>query len=200
MTFVTPVLKVLGALLTYPDDVLQGSIPDFRQIVEASAIPGSTKARLRAFLDYLQATDLWDLQESYVALFDTGRATSLYLFEHVHGESRDRGQAMVDLRAEYEAVNLQLSPEELPDYIPAFLEFCSVTSQETAAEFLIDCADILRVIATRLVERQSLYAAVFEAVVSFAGNQRKSKLPDVLPEESLDEQWAEQPAFSQGVC
>ncbi|NNM53737.1 MAG: nitrate reductase molybdenum cofactor assembly chaperone [Spirochaetales bacterium] len=200
MTFVTPVLKVLGALLTYPDEVLQESVPEFRQLVDASAIPSSTKARVCALLDYLQTTNLWDLQESYVALFDTGRATSLHLFEHVHGESRDRGQAMVDLRGEYEAVGLQLLPEELPDYIPAFLEFCSVTTQESATEFLTDCSEILRVLDTRLQERQSLYAAVFEAVVSFASNQRKSKLPEVLPEESLDEQWAEQPAFSQGVC
>ncbi len=200
MKFITPVLKVLGSLLTYPDQVLQGAITEFRNIVDTSSMPQDNKARVRSLLDYLQTTDLWTLQEAYVELFDTGRATSLHLFEHVHGESRDRGQAMVDLRSEYEAVGLNLLPEELPDYIPAFLEFCSLVTLEAAGEFLTDCAEILRTLASRLRERQSLYAAVFEVLVTFAGGPRKSKLPEVLPEVSLDEQWAEQPAFSQGVC
>jgi nitrate reductase delta subunit len=200
MTVQTSALKALGALLTYPDEVLVGAVPDLRKAIEDPAIPETGKARLRALLDYLQSSDPWDLQEAYVAQFDTGRATSLHLFEHVHGESRDRGQAMVDLKAEYEAVGLTLVPEELPDFVPAFLEFCSVIDPQTAASFLGDCAEIFRALDQRLSERGSPYAAVFGAVLAFAGEGTSAAVSEVRPELPLDEEWSEQPAFSQGVC
>ena len=120
-------LKALGALLTYPDETLVAAVPELRAVLEAdSAVPTVLRRPLRSLLDYLQSTDSFELQENYVERFDTGRSTSLHLFEHVHGESKDRGQAMVDLKEHYEAIGLTLVPEELPDFLPAFLEFCSL--------------------------------------------------------------------------
>src|SRR3546814_637451 len=87
---------------------------------------------LEPLLGYLGEGDLIDLQENYVATFDRRAAHSLHLFEHIHGESRDRGQALIDLRQEY--INHGLLPDtnELPDYIPLFLEFLGQIPQDEA--------------------------------------------------------------------
>ncbi len=201
-------LKALGALLTYPDQTLVDAVPDLRKALEDSAIPAALKPRLRSLLDYLQTTDPWDLQESYVERFDSGRSTSLHLFEHVHGESKDRGQAMVDLKEHYEAAGLTLVPEELPDYLPAFLEFCSVVDPHEASEFLGSCAPILEALGERLSAKQSPYAAVFPVLLAFASPAATAGLPTpgftgpVRPESDLDSEWAEEPAFTapRGAC
>lgn len=204
MTLINPTLKALGALLTYPDETLVAAVAELRSVIEKDpAIPGGLMPRLRSLLDYLQVTDPLALQEAYVERFDTGRSTSLHLFEHVHGESKDRGQAMVDLKEHYEALGLTLVPEELPDYLPAFLEFCSLVPAADAAEFLAGCLPILEALGQRLDERQSPYAAVFPVLMAFAGEPGTRDLPGVRPEGDLDTEWAEEPAFSHpspGAC
>jgi len=195
-------LKALGALLTYPDQTLVAAVPELRQAIEDSPLAPELKPKLRSLLDYLQSTDPWVLQESYVERFDTGRSTSLHLFEHVHGESKDRGQAMVDLKNHYDAAGFTLVPEELPDYLPAFLEFCSVIEPAEAADFLGGSAPILEALAQRLTAKGSPYAAVFPALLSFA-DPHDRKLPPVHPEKELDAEWAEEPAFTPaypGAC
>lgn len=204
MKILNPALKALGALLTYPDEVLLAAVPELRAVLEASrSIPEGLKPRLRSLLDTLETTDALELQEAYVALFDTGRSTSLHLFEHVHGESKDRGQAMVDLKAHYEALGLTLVPEELPDYLPAFLEFCSLLEPADAAEFLAGTTTILEALGQRLTDRSSPYAAVFPVLLALAADTASHPLPSVRPEGDLDTEWAEEPAFStpvQGAC
>jgi len=204
MTVLNPALKALGALLTYPDEVLLGAVPELRAALEAAGtVPNDLKPRLRSLLDTLETTDPFDLQEAYVALFDTGRSTSLHLFEHVHGESKDRGQAMVDLKEHYEALGLNLVPEELPDYLPAFLEFCSLLEPTDAADFLASTSSILEALAQRLTDRESPYAAVFPVLLALAADTTSHPLPAVRPEADLDSEWAEEPAFStpaQGAC
>ena len=79
-----------------------------------------------------------DLQERYVASFDRGRARSLYLFEHVHGESRDRGQAMVNLLEIYRRHEFELNARELPDYIPLFMEYLAQRPDGEALDLLAD--------------------------------------------------------------
>lgn len=197
-------LKALGALLTYPDETLVAAVPELRAVLDAAtSVPDHLKPRLRSLLDTLETTDSFDLQEAYVALFDTGRSTSLHLFEHVHGESKDRGQAMVDLKAHYEALGLTLVPEELPDYLPVFLEFCSLLDPAEASDFLAGTAPILEALGQRLEERQSPYAPVFPVLLSLAAPASNRELPSVRPEGDLDTEWAEEPAFStpvQGAC
>lgn len=204
MTIRNPTLKALGALLTYPDQTLVAAVPRLRQVLEAdSQVPPDCLPRLRSLLDTLELRDGWELQESYVALFDTGRSTSLHLFEHVHGESKDRGQAMVDLKGHYEAAGLNLVPEELPDYLPAFLEFCSVIEAHEAAEYLASTATILQALSDRLTERGSPYAAVFPVLLALAASAPTADSLPVRPEADLDTEWAEEPAFSnpaQGAC
>ena len=119
-------LRILSTLLRYPDEAVKRVAPALLAAMERDAIltPKQLGA-LQPLIDGLIRDDLLDLQERYVALFDRGRALSLHLFEHVHGESRDRGQAMVDLRTRYEAQGLEISARELPDYLPLFLEYLS---------------------------------------------------------------------------
>jgi nitrate reductase delta subunit len=187
-------MKALAALLTYPDEVLVAAVPELRETLGSGPLASTLKDSLGVFFRYLAQTDVWTLQEAYVERFDTGRSTSLHLFEHVHGESKDRGQAMVDLMEHYQAFGLTLVPEELPDYLPAFLEFCSLLEPTEAAEFLGSCAPILETLAQRLESAGSPYAAVFPALLSFAA-PAGGPLPQVRPEGELDTEWAEAPAF-----
>ena len=126
-------LKVLSALLSYPTAELQAAVPEMRAALDREArLPQRNRDRLDRILDEIATGDLYDLQERYVLLFDRTRSLSLHLFEHVHGESRDRGQAMVDLKSLYERHGLLMSSSELPDHLPLFLEFLSTIPEAEA--------------------------------------------------------------------
>ena len=111
------------------------------------------RGALGALIAWLARVDLLDAEESYVALFDRGRATSLHLFEHVHGDSRARGQAMVELQALYAKAGLEPSGNELPDYLPMMLEYLSLREEAEVKDMLGDCAHIVRAIGQALVDR-----------------------------------------------
>jgi nitrate reductase delta subunit len=124
---------------------------------------------------------------------------SLHLFEHLHGDSRDRGEAMVDLKHLYARAGFDLSTSELPDYLPVVLEYLSCREISEARAMLSDCAHILAVIGRSLLARRSRYAAVIQALLVIAGEQPidGSKIPPVREQtENLDRDWAEQPAFA----
>jgi nitrate reductase delta subunit len=127
------------------------------------------KKSVLALIDSYRGADLLDIQEQYVALFDRGRFLSLHIFEHVHGESRDRGQAMVNLLQMYEAHGFEMSTHELPDYIPLFLEFLSQQEQAEAVQLLHDAMPVLSLLGARLAERGSKFSVVFDALAGFAG-------------------------------
>lgn len=160
--------KALSALLTYPSDELQQAIPAIRAVLREGVLPPSAVSKLEPLLSSLQAGDLYDLQERYVLLFDRSRTLSLNLFEHVHGESRDRGGAMVDLLETYRAGGFELVGPELPDHLPVLLEFVSTRPIGEARALLADAGHILVALAERLARRETAYAAVLEALVSFA--------------------------------
>lgn len=123
---------------------------------------------LGVFLRDLTAQDMLDVQAAYSELFDRGRATSLLLFEHVHGESRDRGQAMVDLMAQYEQHGLQLDSRELPDHLPLYLEYLAQLPKSEALGGLQDIAPILALLSARLQQRESRYAVLFDLLLKLA--------------------------------
>jgi nitrate reductase delta subunit len=155
----TKVLRALAALLSYPDEVLRAALPEIRDAAPARVVP---------LVDEIEGSGLYEAQERYVALFDRSRALSLHLFEHVHGESRDRGQAMVDLQEMYALHGLEMNAHELPDYIPAFLEFLSALGHKEAGKLVGDTAHILRALGDRLAERGSRYALAFAALLEHA--------------------------------
>ncbi len=198
--------KILALLLMYPKAELVSELPHFLDVLadEALLTPEDLQA-VTVLITKLQQTDLLELQENYVALFDRSRLLSLHLFEHVHGESRDRGQAMVDLAASYQKANLALKDGELPDYLPVFLEFASSLPLKEAAVLLAEPINILATLEARLKERQSAYQSVFSAILSLADGEadpkiieqtldndktQESELEDL---EELDKQWEERP-------
>jgi len=187
-------LRVLARLLGYPDAELRGHLDELRAALHAEAALGAARlAELDALIATLQRGEALAIEGSYVELFDRGRATSLHLFEHVHGDSRERGPAMIDLAQTYEKGGLYLAEGEMPDYLPVVLEFASTQPAREAAGFLGEIAHLINVIFNALEKRESRYASVMGALLDLAGEPaRPVQLPD---EESIDEAWEEPAAF-----
>lgn len=187
-------LRVLARLLSYPDAELRGHLPQMRAALRTEgAITAGRLVELDALMDALEGDDPLDTEATYVQLFDRGRATSLHLFEHVHGDSRDRGPAMIDLAQTYDRAGLFLAPGELPDYLPVVLEFASTQPPREARDFLKEITHIFSALFGALQERTSPYASVIGALLELAGE--KAQPVKVAPEEPLDASWAEPPAF-----
>ena len=187
-------LRVLARLLTYPDAALRSHLREMREALHAErAILPARLAALDHLMECLSRADPFDTEAAYVQLFDRGRSTSLHLFEHVHGDSRDRGPAMIDLEQSYEKAGLLLAPGELPDYLPVVLEFVSTQPPAEARAFLGEIAHILNAIFSALRQRDSAYASVIGALLELAGE--KAQAVTVAPEESMDAAWEEPPAF-----
>ncbi|OZI64458.1 nitrate reductase molybdenum cofactor assembly chaperone [Bordetella genomosp. 11] len=206
------VYAALSVLLDYPGEDLRQALPELRACLdEARFLPRDVRAGLRRFMDYLAQRDLLTLQENYVALFDRGRATSLYLFEHVHGESRDRGQAMVDLMRMYEGQGMYLRNGELPDYLPVFLEYLSRLPPRDARDLLAETADILQSITAQLAKRGTHYSLVTAALLPLAGGEPAATpdqahdddagdLPDAEHYGALDAAYADEPVRFVGAA
>lgn len=187
-------LRVLSAVLSYPDARLRAHLPEMRELLRAeAALPASRLLELDALMSALQRPDTLKTEADYVELFDRGRATSLHLFEHVHGDSRERGPAMIDLGQTYARAGLILAAGELPDYLPALLEFASTQPAREARAFLGEIAHILEVIFGALQQRDSAYASVLGALLELAGETARAVEPPAEP--PLDESWAEPVVF-----
>jgi nitrate reductase molybdenum cofactor assembly chaperone NarJ/NarW len=187
-------LRVLARLLSYPDAELRSHLSDMRDALRTErAITVGRLAELAALMDSLASVDPLDSEAAYVQLFDRGRATSLHLFEHVHGDSRERGPAMIDLVQTYDKAGLCLAPGELPDYLPVVLEFVSTQPPREARAFLSEMAHILNVIFSALQQRQSAYASAIGALLELAGD--RAQAVKLAPDEPLDESWAEPVVF-----
>ena len=187
-------LRALALLLGYPNAALRDQLPALMEALDQEgAVPAERRAELRSLAAELSRGDPLEVEAQYVETFDRGRATSLHLFEHVHGDSRDRGPAMVDLAQTYDQAGLQLSPDELPDHLCVVLEFASTQPPAVARDFLGEMAHILQSIFSALLKRNSPYAAAVAAVLELSG-QRVQAVP-FAADEPLDESWAEPEAF-----
>jgi len=203
MAKVFKTFKALSALLSYPTAELQQASRELAAALDADGlITGHARAALARLIDEIAEGDLYDLQERYTLLFDRTRSLSLHLFEHVHGESRDRGQAMIDLKAMYEQSGLDISASELPDFVPLFLEYLSTLPVNEACATLGQPAHILAALAERLRKRKSSYEAVFRALgVLAAAKPRPEDVailmqepdPDPLDLKALDAAWEDEP-------
>lgn len=192
-------LRSLAALLGYPSDELKAHIPEIREALHAEgALPRPALRRLGVLLDRLEREDVLDAQAACSELFDRSRSLSLHLFEHVHGDSRERGQALVDLGQQYVDRGFLLDGPELPDFVPVFVEFASCLPPQEAREMLGEPVHVLAVLEERLAKRGSDYAAVLGALVALAGArpdrealtelQRKAPSDDAA---RIDEEWEE---------
>jgi nitrate reductase molybdenum cofactor assembly chaperone NarJ/NarW len=190
-------LRVLARLLVYPTAELKAAVPELRAAVaDEGALSAKHRATLETLFAALERDALIDAQERYVALFDLGRGNSLHLFEHIYGDSRERGQAMVALAERYRGRGLAVAANELPDYLPLVLEYISVAPAEEGRELLSEIAHVIEALGTRLAKRNSPYAGVFAALGSLAGKRLHStadlvEIDDDDSPEALDRAWEE---------
>ena len=192
-------MRALARMLTYPDQGLRELVPDLQKVLfdEAALSPNRLRGLSMLLSSWLDM-EVMEVEQGYVDLFDRGRATSLHLFEHVHGDSRDRGPAMIDLVKTYEQGGLLLDPDkiggELPDYLPVVLEFASTLPASQMREFIGEIAHILNAIHAALLKRRSLYAHVLAAVLEIG--QHPVESVEVPEDEDIDAAWAEPEAFA----
>jgi len=182
-------LKVLARVLEYPTEELQASKDALiAAVLEDSRLPRQNKEQLLRCVEMVCDGDLLDMQENYVGMFDKGRATSLLLFEHVHGESRDRGQAMVDLMEEYRSNGLEIDARELPDYLPLFLEYLSTRPLDEIQNWLEDIHHILGLLGERLYQRESFYHVVMDSLLTLSGRvANRQELARIVASEERDD-------------
>jgi len=192
------ILKVISRLLDYPSAELFSASGELIQVVqETNSLSKANKVHLINFIKELTARDLYDAQESYDLLFDRGRALSLLLFEHVHGESRDRGQAMVDLQEVYKSKGFEVDSSQLPDYIPLYLEFLSEQDTLFAEEWLGDICHLMTMLSERLIDRDCHYSVLFDSLIDISGIEvnrqevaeavKKEERDDTI--EAIDKEW-----------
>lgn len=181
-------LKAFSLILSYPTLELQRAMPEIAAVLSSDTrLTGAARRELRPLLDAIGQDDIYDLQELYVLLFDRSRTLSLNLFEHVHGESRDRGGAMVSLIETYSDGGYVPATSELPDHLPVLLEFLATRPFSEAQDTLADAAHILEAIQTRLERRESPYAAVFAALGQLSGqNADRETVDELLSSEEVD--------------
>ena len=187
-------LRALALLLSYPDADMRSKLTDIMSVLSLErALSPSRISELKNLSEQLQSLDPLEVESRYVETFDRGRSTCLNLFEHVHGDSRDRGPAMIDLSQTYAQTGLVLDPDELPDHLCVVLEFASTQTEDVAKSFLDEMAHILNSIFSALLKRESPYAAVIAAVLELSGH--KAQAVNIPVEESMDSSWQEPEAF-----
>ena len=187
-------LRALAALLAYPDAGMRVFLPQIGAVLaDEHALGAGRLAEIDALITHLTLGDGLAIEAAYVDLFDCGRATSLHLFEHVHGDSRERGPAMIDLAQTYEKAGLYLGEGQLPDYLPVVLEFVSTQPPAEARAFLAEMAHIFNAIFGALQRRGTPYAAILAALLELAGEKAQATAP--VKEAPLDEAWAEPVVF-----
>lgn len=195
--------KAIGALLDYPTAELQQAADEIEQaLAEERALAAQDLDGVRSFIERLRRSDIMDLQEYWIGLFDRSKRLALHLYEHSYGESRDRGQAMVNLALTYRMNGFELNAAEMPDCLPLFLEFLSVIPEVHARRYLTDALEIIEALRIRLEERDSTYAALLGALVSLANRSVEDAEVEAIlaaepqdPQdlEELDREWAEEP-------
>lgn len=188
-------LRALAHLLEYPEQARRSVLPAAAEALRAeAALSESRQQQILDLIEALQSGDAFDVEATYVEVFDRGRSTSLHLFEHVHGDSRDRGSAMVDLIKTYEQQGLYLDDSELPDFLPVVLEFASTLPSKQAASFIGEFAHILNAIHTALVKRKAPYCCVLAGLIELAGET--VELVQLKDEAPIDETWEEPEPFA----
>ncbi|TAM82122.1 MAG: nitrate reductase molybdenum cofactor assembly chaperone [Candidimonas sp.] len=192
----TLLLRALAALLAYPDAELRAALPEIVDTIRgARALDRKLRDDLAALAEEIGAGDALDVQGRYVDLFDRGRRTSLNLFEHVYGDGRQRGPAMLELRQRYLDAELEPVGDELPDHLPLLLEYLSCRDRAEMRETIGEVAHILRELGNALLHRRSHYAAVMAALLALGGEDGLDARAPEPPPEDFDRAWEERPAF-----
>ena len=195
-------MRALARLLDYPAEPLFDHLGEIGAALAAGPAKPARRGAVEALLTRLAGADPLDAQELYIDTFDRGRRTSLNLFEHVHGDSRDRGQAMVDLLEMYRAAGIELQTDQLPDYLPAFLEFLSVLPAREARSHLAEVTHLLRAVGAVLASRGSDYAGAFDLLLALAGEPplaAETQGEDDTSYAAIDAAWLDAPVDFMGA-
>ena len=196
-------LRALARLLDYPGEPLFDHLDELGAALDAAPVRPARRSGVRPLLDRLASCDPLDAQELYIDTFDRGRRTSLNLFEHVHGDSRDRGQAMVDLLEMYRAAGVELDTDQLPDYLPAFLEYLSLLPQREARSHLAEVTHLVRAVGGVLASRRSDYAGAVDLLLALAGEPPLGADPadeDDTSHAAIDAAWLDSPVDFMGAA
>ncbi len=190
--------KILSLLLSYPTQELQQLLPDVNtELSREQLLPEKASRDIQKFTGYYQNSDLTEWQAHYVQLFDFSRAASLHLFEHVKGDSKDRGQAMVDLLSFYKENGLEITTNELPDYLPVFLEFLSTLEKDKASGLLAEPVNVIARIYRKLHDRENLYRHILAAVITLSDTLPKEETVEKIIQEQkpldLDKEYEDEP-------
>ncbi len=190
-------LRALSALLAYPDAGLRAALPEIVEAIRGTrAINTTMREELVALADEIAGSDPLEAEGRYVDLFDRGRRTSLNLFEHVHGDGRQRGPAMLELKQRYLDAGMDPVADELPDHLPLLLEYLSCRDVAELRDTVGEIAHILRQLGNTLLQRHSRYASVMAALLALGDEKGLDAQAPVPPAEDLDQAWEEKPAFA----
>lgn len=190
-------LRALSALLAYPDAELRAALPEIADAIrDEQLLNAKLRGELVALVDEIAASDALEAEGRYVDLFDRGRRTSLNLFEHVHGDGRQRGPAMLELKQRYLDAGMEPVADELPDHLPLLLEYLSCRDIGEVRDTLGEIAHILRQLGNTLLKKHSCYATVMAALLALGGEQGLDAHAAVPPPEDIDQAWEEKPAFA----
>lgn len=198
--------KIFSTLLSYPNDELKNSINSTQEILKNEKILSDSSLKsMDEFIFYIKKNNLLFLQESYVSIFDRQKHFSLYLFEHIHGDSKERGMAMIDLNDLYKKSNFEiLKQNELPDFIPVFLEYLSLISKEQASLLLGEIINIITTLRIRLNVIKSPYYIIFSILESLSNIKPDEKIIKKISKDKtflttssfeIDKNWKEDKIF-----
>jgi nitrate reductase molybdenum cofactor assembly chaperone len=164
--------KILSLLLDYPSNEVKENLTGIMDVIEEEAYLSKSQCRkLQVFLDYAQSLPLAEWQMQYVQLFDFSSNSNLYLFDHVYGDSRERGQAMVDLTEMYTQSGFMPCSNELPDYLPLFLEYLSLLKVAKDSETLLkEVSHVLANMKKALEKKETPYQHLLDILCSLPGS------------------------------
>lgn len=162
--------KILSLLLDYPDEALYEALKEIpKELAHDGLMDQDMLSEMDRFIGACRELTLPDWQMIYVGMFDCSKSINLYLFDHIYGDSKERGQAMVNLKEMYEKAGLKMVANELPDYLPLFLEYISLKSSKLeAVKLLNDIKPILEKLYKLLDEKKSFYREIIDVLLKLA--------------------------------
>jgi len=158
-------LRLLSLLLDYPDEQLLAGQDEIAEAL-AGLQPSPRRDALAKFVTWLYETDRFTIETEYVASFDFSKRTTLYLSFYTYGDRRQRGMAMLALKERFAAAGLPFIDGNLPDYLPALLEFAALAPPEDGEELLRQLRAGIEIVRAGLHRAGSPYALLLDALVA----------------------------------
>lgn len=168
--------QVASVLLGYPDHVLRAQLPVLGDVV--ATLPRELAAPLGRFVEHASATPELQLAAHYVETFDHRRRCCLFLTYYAHGDTRNRGMALLAFKNAYREAGLELRPDELPDHLAVALEYAGSVDTDTGRQLLLDHRAGIELLRLALTDSGSPYADVLSAVTAtlprLGGDEREA--------------------------